>query len=74
MQNGLYATRDFGVGEVLGEYTGFVMPGHMVRVSLRPRPQRKSSSVFLTEEDICFLPCEPTLTDCPKVLGNTLGS
>eukprot|EP00290_Baffinella_frigidus_P045147 CAMPEP_0180301196 /NCGR_PEP_ID=MMETSP0988-20121125/23319_1 /TAXON_ID=697907 /ORGANISM="non described non described, Strain CCMP2293" /LENGTH=235 /DNA_ID=CAMNT_0022281657 /DNA_START=16 /DNA_END=723 /DNA_ORIENTATION=- len=28
-QNGLYATRDFGVGEVLGEYTGFVMPGHM---------------------------------------------
>jgi len=27
-QNGLYATITFGVGDVLGEYTGKVMPGH----------------------------------------------
>ena len=27
-QNGLYATISFGVGDVLGEYTGKVMPGH----------------------------------------------
>jgi hypothetical protein len=34
-QNGLYATRMFTNGEVLGEYTGYVMPGHMV-TSLSP--------------------------------------
>ena len=50
MQNGLYATRDFGIGEVLGEYTGFVMPGDMVRVSPRPRtdPQLPSRPGFRT--------------------------
>jgi hypothetical protein len=43
-QNGLYATRMFTNGEVLGEYTGYVMPGHMVASLSRVRRGRPKHS------------------------------